>query len=232
MNDIICHDFILGPVDTDSISFCNSDYSEFTEEQQKFLLDEINSLLPDLIRYEHDGFFRKIIILKAKNYILYDGKKIKLKGSSLKSSKMEKALKEFQQEVITNIVHSDVLNIKEIQAIYHKYIKEAMNITDILRWSSRKTISEKVLSSERTNESKIRDALTNEEYQEGDKLMFFFGEDDKLVLAKNWNMVYSHDRMIEKLYKTSQAFSGILPKETFINYKLKKNRALLEEILK
>src|SRR5579885_2518145 len=86
------HDFILGPVDTDSISICKQDGSEFTSQEQQNLIDEINSYLPKYIVYANDGYFNKVIILKAKNYILYDGKKIKKKGSSLKSSKIEKGL--------------------------------------------------------------------------------------------------------------------------------------------
>ena len=80
------HNFILGPVDTDSISICKPAGAPFTEEEMQSLLDEINSYFPEHIKYADDGYFPRCVALKAKNYILYDGKKIKIKGSSLKAS--------------------------------------------------------------------------------------------------------------------------------------------------
>ncbi|NJO65080.1 MAG: hypothetical protein HC836_45320 [Richelia sp. RM2_1_2] len=46
------------------------------------------------------GIFEKVIIFKAKNYILWDGKKVKSKGSALRSGNREVALKEFINETV------------------------------------------------------------------------------------------------------------------------------------
>jgi len=37
--------------------------------------------------------------------------------------------------------------------------------------------------------------------------------------------------MLEKLYKTSEIFDTVLPEGIFINYKLKRNKKALEELV-
>lgn len=213
--------------DTDSISFSKGDESSFTKEERVTHLEELNGLFPDLIRFEDDGYYPYLIVLKAKNYILQteDGK-VKIKGSALKDQKKEAALLEFFQDIINSILNgnNDYLNI------YHKYIKEALNIKDIKRWSSKKTITEKVLNGTRANETKVLDAISNSEYSEGDKVWVFFDEDDTLKLVENYKGNYNKDKLLEKIYKAALTFENVIPKETFINYKLKKNKDALSKI--
>lgn len=222
------HNFLIANADTDSISFCKSDYSPFSENEQMELINEINNLLPEKIKFSHDGYFNSFIVLKAKNYILYDGEKIKIKGSALKSSKTEIAFKEFLEEIISAIVY-DKNNYIDI---YNKYVREIMEIKDIKRWSSKKTITEKTQSSERTNESKVRDALVGSEYVQSDKIWVFFKSDDSLCLSENFNGDYNKEKLLKKLHSTSKIFANVLPtNDLFINYSLKKKKTLLEELL-
>ena len=220
--------FILVNCDTDAIGYCKSDMSIISKDEQVSLLNELNSLFPDKIRFEPDGYFSTFIVLKAKNYVMYDGNKIKIKGSALKSSKIESGLKDFQGEIIDSIIH-DTANYTQI---YYKYIKEALNITDIKRWCSKKTITSKIFSSERTNETKVADAIAGSDYKEADKVWLFFKSDDSLCLAEKFDGDYSKEHLLLKLYKSVQIFSSVLPtKELFLNYSLKRNQKKLEEIL-
>jgi hypothetical protein len=114
------HNFSLVNMDTDSISFSKPDGAPFTEEEQHSLLAELNSLYPPKIKFEHDGYFEKVCILRAKNYVLksYVCKKCKKKslpkcdhqerivkkGSALKSSKLEPKLKQFIHEIIEVLI--------------------------------------------------------------------------------------------------------------------------------
>lgn len=95
------HDFIIAPSDTDSISFCKSDMSEFSPEELKQLLKEINEQSPDKVLWEDDGYYKTIVALKAKNYVLHkkDGK-LTTKGSALKGGVKCVALKKFMKEVV------------------------------------------------------------------------------------------------------------------------------------
>lgn len=101
------YNFILGPVDTDSISFCKPDMSPFTEEEQEALLQEINEQMPELVKYAHDGYFKTIVVVKAKNYVLDDGDDVKIKGSGLKGTMKEKALRELMERVINVLLEDE-----------------------------------------------------------------------------------------------------------------------------
>jgi DNA polymerase, archaea type len=218
--------FKIVNADTDSITFCYPDYNDMSLEHRKELLVDLNNLYPERIHFEDDGYYKTIIVLMAKNYILYDGKKIKTKGSALKDAKKEIALKEFLFSVIETIINGK----DNYSEIYNKYITEALNIQDIKRWCSKKTISSKVLKNERTNEAKIRDAIKDAGYSEGDKAFVYYKPDGSLGLVEKFDGVYDKEKMLEKVHKTALTFENIIDKSIFPNYKLKKNKGILNAI--
>ncbi len=219
------YNFKLVNFDTDSITVCKQDETPFTEEEQEQLLAELNNLYPDLINWDSDGHFETVIVLKAKNYVLWDGKKKKIKGSALKSSTREPAVRDFLNEIIDTMLYRKF----DYENIYHKYVKEALAIKDPKRWASKKTIGDKILNPQRTNEQKILDALQGTEYTEGDKVYFFYKKDGSLCTVQNFNGEYDEVLLVKKLYNAVKVFSTVLPvKDIFINYSLKKNQKLLE----
>jgi DNA polymerase I len=219
--------FKIVNADTDSISFSFENEREMSQELCVKLLNDINSLYPSTIRFEDDGLYETVIVFKAKNYILYKDGKIKSKGSALKSSTKEPALKEFINELVKEMISPNNNYVE----VYDRYIAEAMDIKDIKRWASKKTITDKVLNPQRTNEQKVLDALGDSEFSEGDKIYIYFKEDDSLGLVQNFDGKYNKDKMIEKVFKTSKLFDSVIPEGTFINYKLKKNKNLLDKLL-
>jgi DNA polymerase elongation subunit (family B) len=218
---------IIANVDTDSILFGYKDGCNIEETEREFIRQSTNKLFPSTISWEHDGYYKKVIILKAKNYVLDDGKKVKYKGSSLRSPTLEEALREFIHEIV-NAILTDKTNYSEI---YNKYVKEIDKVDNIKRWASRKTISDKTLSSERTNEVRIVDAIEGTEYVEGDRIWVYFKSDGSLSLVDTFNGEYNKKKLYEKLFKTGQRFSTVFPnsKEIFPNLALKKNAKLLEK---
>ena len=212
--------------DTDSLLICKPDQSIWTKEEQDLFLKSLNDQFPEKIHFEHDGYYPSVIVAKAKNYILWDGKKLKVKGSAFKSATKSIALKEFMNELIQAMLN-DKTNYVEI---YEKYIKSLYLIKtqdDIKKWALKKTLTDKVLESERTNESKVRDALEGSEYTESDKFYVFYRSDDTLCLVENFNGDYNTKRLIKSLYDTTKTFETIIDRSMFINYSLKRNEKLL-----
>ena len=173
------HDFIIGPTDTDSVSFCKKDGSPFTKEELDSLLKEINELSPDLITWEDDGYYKTCIAVKAKNYIMrkHTGETY-TKGSAFKSSTKELALRELMTEIVNEMLEEN--NAETIKNIYQKYINEAKNITDIQRWCVKKTYTERIENSDRANETKVMDAINEglrtgklQSIQQGDKIYLY-----------------------------------------------------------
>lgn len=226
------HNFILGPVDTDSISICKPDMSPFTEEEQEALIAEINALMPEKIKYAHDGYYNRCIAFKAKNYVLYDGVKIKVKGSGLKGSTKSVALREMTNKFIETMCYTtdkDTMNQKLFE-IYNSYATEILNITDIKRWSARKTISSTMMESTRPNETKVMDAIKDSDYKEGDRCFVFYKQDDSLCLYENFDGDYNKTRLLKNIHDTVMIFSTVLDIKQFPNYSLKKNQKLLETL--
>lgn len=224
--------FTLVNCDTDSIAYANLDYDgkwiPFSEKEREGYLASLNSLYPEKISFEDDGYYETVVVLKAKNYILWDGKSLKVKGSALKATTKEKALRDLISETTQAILDN---REGEIINLYHRYVKEALDVKDMSRWASRKSITDAVLNPERTNERKIADALIGGEFQPGDRKYFYFKSDGSLSLLENFNGDYDKHRLIEKIWKTLQIFSNVvLDIPTFPKYHLKTKRHLLEQI--
>lgn len=207
--------------DTDSITFCKEDGSEFSIQEQKDLLLELNSLYPIGIVWEHDGIYKAILVLKAKNYALYDGTKLKIKGSALKATLKEKALQEFINRMIKSLLDLEAISPIDL---YEEYVKEILTLKDITRWTTKKTITDKVLDPKRTNEQRVLDAIENIDVQEGDKVRLYFTPDGNVKLEQNWNNDHDINKLLEKLYKTLEVFDTVININNFLNYKLKRNK--------
>lgn len=221
---------VIANVDTDSILFGYDTFQPIPRLERETIQKGFNEQFPSSISWEDDGYYPKVIIAKAKNYILQDETgKVKYKGSSFKSPTLEPALQEFLRAII-NAILKDETNYTEI---YLKYVREINNITDIKRFASRKTISNKTLESERTNESKIRDAIEESDYVEGDRIWTYFKSDKSLALVENFDGNYDKNVLLSKLYKASLRFETVLDtKSLFLNYSLKRSQKALEEIFK
>jgi hypothetical protein len=222
------HNFILGPVDTDSISFCKPDQSEFSEEERKNLLAEINSLLPELINFADDGYYETVLVLKTKNYVLKKkNKKPIYKGSALKATLKELRLKDFIKDLIKEIG----LERNNFEEVYHKYVKEIHKIQDVTPWCTKKTITSKVLNGTRTNETKVMDVIEGTDYREGDKIFVYYTADGSLRLRENFNNDHDVNVLLKKLFKTAKIFETLLDMDNFLDYSIKRNKKKLEEVL-
>lgn len=162
--------------DTDSICYTNG--LKPSTEEFKNEINEINSLLPQAIVFEDDGVFDKVIVSKAKNYIMKKGDELKVKGSSFKSSNKEPILKELNTEIINEMLSNNDLNT--IKAIHKKYVEKAKNIDDINAWASKKTYTDTMQDSDRANETKVIDAINRgleagvlKSIQQGDKIYLY-----------------------------------------------------------
>lgn len=248
------HDYIISNCDTDSISFTTG--KDLSIEERATILSDLNSNFPSGIRFDDDGYYKRLVILKAKNYILYDGKKIKLKGSSIKDQKKEPALKEMMDKMIECLVFD---NPNNMIGIYKNFIREAYKPTDIRRWSTKKTITKAILNcakdpEARLNERKVYDAVKDiPGLQEGDKAYLYpcilskttettqlkngkirqkVTKTVGLKIAQNWNQDEDNDKLIERVVDTVDIFSNVIDTDGFINYGLVKNKNLLTELIK
>ena len=171
-----------------------------------------------------------VLVVKTKNYVMRSSSKLTVKGAALKATTKEPALSEFLQMAIQLFL--DGLE-SLLPKLYHDYVREIHNIDNINRWSFKRTITETLYSSARTNETKVLDAIADAETQTGDKVFLFYDTEDNLVLADNWTGQHSISRLLKKLYDTAQVFETVYDTKILPNYSLKrKNQAELQAFLK
>lgn len=90
------HGCTILEADTDGIYLSSERYFEAPEA----LLALVAPILPAGIELEYDGKYEAMFCYKAKNYALYDGKRITLRGSALRSRGIEPFLKRLNQRLI------------------------------------------------------------------------------------------------------------------------------------
>lgn len=224
------HDFLVPIVDTDSVTVCKRDGAPFSRDEIDTLTKEINSLTDELIKWDFEFNMKKIIAVKSKNYIMYDGEKVKIKGGALKATTKAPAVKEFIRRIIDGLIHENV----DFKLLYEEYVREIMDVKDIKRWSVKKTVTDKVMKAERTNEQKVKAAITSDGdvFNEGDKVYVFYRNDESLCLAERFDGVdYDKKRLLKNLHDTINTFCFVIDKTMFVKYGLKKNLYLLDILL-
>lgn len=211
--------------DTDSITIYNCG-EKFEKPIINDLITEINRILPEVINFELDAIYDVIVVFKAKNYAYREGDKISTKGSALKASTKSPALKEYIKTSINDLLY--LQSHEKMQKTYTEYVDEIMNVKDIKRFAARKTLSSTMLESERTNETKVMDALKGSNYTEGDRFHVLYRQDDTICLVENFNGDYNKVRLLKNLYDTATILDGVIPvKDLFLNYSLKRNQKIL-----
>ncbi len=241
--------FILTGADTDSIAFCYPDGRDIGKPDRERILKEINSMFPDKIRFEDDGYYDTVIVVKAKNYLLKQGDKITIKGSALKATMKETALKDFLEKSLKLLMENKVEDLEEL---YMDYVDQIKYLKDIKPWCSKKTITESVLTQSTPAQAKVYRAIEGLPVQEGDKIRVFFKSNEEICLEENFDGTFESGRLYEKLFKTVKVFEPIFEKiygydekiikktgevkkipawkKVYPNFKLKGNQILLEEL--
>lgn len=230
--------------DTDSIAFVPK--PGITMEQ---CLIAVNGLSPDMISWENDGEYDTVIVVKAKNYLLKDGDNITIKGSALKATMKEVALKEFIETSLKLMINKD---LEGLQELYMDHVDQIKYLRNPEPWSFKRTVTESVLNQTTRIQEKVFDALQGTHYQEGDKFRLFYREDESLCLIDQFDGDINKNRLYGKLFDSLKTFAPILEKEygydekvvkktgeikqvpawkkVFPNFKLKGNQKMLEEL--
>jgi DNA polymerase I len=217
------NEFKIVNADTDSISFTSGKKLAAGLFEEHVAL--LNSLYPERIRWEDDGYYKTVVVVKAKNYVLQDEDgDVTIKGSGLKGTMKERALQQFMREVIELLLKG---RKDRLVRLYETYVKRVDNLTDITDWCFKKTVTKSVLEPERTNEDRVKDALDLETVSEGDKVYLFFKSAEQLCLREEFDGTYDKDKLFKKLYDTLCVFETLIDVDLFPNYALKRNKELL-----
>jgi DNA polymerase I len=105
---------VILEADTDGIYLSAEKYFAAPEA----LLARVAPLMPAGIELEHDGSYAAMFCYKAKNYALYDGKRVTLRGSALRSRGIEPYLKRLSDQLIRFLLGADPVSPLELLQEY------------------------------------------------------------------------------------------------------------------
>jgi DNA polymerase, archaea type len=116
--------------DTDGIYLSSPDYFEVPEK----LLAKMSGVLPPGIELEYDGSYASMFCYKAKNYALYDGKKITLKGRALRSRGIEPYLKKLSDHLIRYLLGVTDEPTESLLTTYREKIAaQELNVSELAK---------------------------------------------------------------------------------------------------
>lgn len=179
--------YTLVNVDTDSFSY--TDGTAPTKEKFTAEIAELNSLYESLIKWENDGVYEKIIVVKAKNYVLVKDGKTKYKGSSLTDQKKEPRLLQLLEEFLQILLSNKSKEEQQIllEQTYNLACREVVDDFKVDEWVTKKTVTKAVLNPVRKNEQGPKDAIDEaiandviSGVQEGDKIYLYSAIDGEV----------------------------------------------------
>ena len=114
------HGCTILEADTDGIYLSSEKYFAKPEA----LLELVAPILPDGIELEHDGRYTAMWCYKMKNYALFDGRKITIKGSALRSRGIEPFLKKLSDQLIRFLLGASADSPIDLLEDYRKRLPE------------------------------------------------------------------------------------------------------------
>ena len=127
------HGCTILEADTDGIYLSSEKYFETPEQ----LLALVAPTLPPGIELEYDGRYSAMFCYKAKNYALYDGKKMTLRGSALRSRGIEPFLKKLSRQLLRFLVgaapESPVVMLEQLRT---QFATRALPVAEVAKSES------------------------------------------------------------------------------------------------
>lgn len=124
------HGCTILEADTDGIYLSSPEFFG----QPEVLLEKVAGVLPPGIELEYDGRYEAMFCYKAKNYALYDGKKVTIRGSALRSRGIEPYLKKLGNQLIRFLVGASAESpLGMVEDYRAKLAARALPVTEVAK---------------------------------------------------------------------------------------------------
>jgi DNA polymerase I len=189
-------------VDTDGVYFVPP-ASVHTEDEERAFVDRLAAILPAGIRLGHDGRYRAMLSLRMKTYglLTYDGR-ILLKGSSLRSRRMEPCFREFLRCAVHGFTVDDREGVREAYfALGERIRKRRLEVAEFTQWAM--VNRESLASQPRLARLLARLGMST---RGGDRLELYERQDGELALRAEYADDESASYLLRRLYETASRF--------------------------
>lgn len=204
-------------VDTDGVFFVPPNDVTTLEEELAFV-EQISSHLPGRIRLAHDGRYARMMSLKIKNYALLDHNgTMTMKGSSLRSRRMEPCLRDFLRDAAEEFMQDKRDEVRERYFQLAEAVQEkTLPVTAFSQWSM-------LRQSTIGNQTRLKRLLEAHpgRWRYGERVLLYEREDGELAFAEdyandeNTTIILRHLRdtatRFEQLFEDQEAFDAFFP---------------------
>ena len=190
-------------VDTDGVYFVPGPGVE-SEDDEVRLVEEVGKVLPAGINLAHDGRYAGMVSLKQKTYFLltYDGHLI-ARGSSLRSRRDERYLRDFVQQAAVTLVEGSLEEVSE------RYKQIACQIQQgqlpVEQFSRRESITSKTFSSPGLK----RLAAAAKGMAVGQQVQVYQRADGALALVSEYGHDEDRDHLLRRLHDMARRFQTL-----------------------
>jgi len=193
-------------IDTDGVYFQPPDDVR-TLDAELELVDAVSETLSAGIRLAHDGRYQGMLSLKLKNYALleYDGRVI-LKGSSLRSRREERYLRQFVRDAVSRLLEPE--RFGSIRDFYldlaSRIVNGELEPDELSRWE---TITEQTRTSE--SNRKLAEAIGNQRV--GERVQVYQRNDGTLNATEAYAGDEDRSYLLRRLRDMAERFRPLYP---------------------
>ncbi|MBI3973602.1 MAG: hypothetical protein HY332_20195 [Chloroflexi bacterium] len=190
-------------VDTDGVYFVPGD-DVGSESDELALVEAVGRVLPEGINLAHDGRYAGMVSLKQKTYFLltYDGRLI-ARGSSLRSRRDERYLREFVQKAAVTLIERSIEDVSARYLEIAAQIQEGrLPVEDFCRHES-------ITSKTFTSPGLKRLAAAAKGVQVGQKVAVYQRRDGSLALTSEYEHDEDRDYLLRRLHDMAKRFESL-----------------------
>jgi DNA polymerase elongation subunit (family B) len=196
-------------VDTDGVYFVPPPAIS-TETDERRYIDEISARLPAGIRLAHDGRYAGMLSLRLKNYALlgHDGSML-LKGSSLRSRRMEPCLRAFLREAARAFLEERQADARDAYFDLANRIRQRdLPPSEFVQWGM---LNEETIAKFPRLGRLVERAGSGPGTRSGDRIEYYEREDGELAFAHEYAQDGNIPYLLRRLRDVAERFRELFP---------------------
>ncbi len=199
-------------VDTDGVYFRPPD-AVTTEAAELEFVESVGAALPAGIRLAHDGRFARMLSLKQKTYALlhYDGK-MTLKGSALRSRRMERCFRTFIQDAAAGFMQDERDRVRDDYfALAERIQTRTLPPEQLAQW----TMLNRATIAKQPKVQRLLEAFPNR-WRYGERVDIYERQDGQLAFLDDFDRDENIPYLLRRLRDSANRFADVFPsKEDF-----------------
>ena len=195
-------------VDTDGVYFTPPAHIATEDDEERFVAEIGARALPQGIRLAHDGRYARMLSLKIKTYALldYDGS-LTLKGSALRSRKMERVFLRFIDQAARGFLSDQRDEVREVYfRIAEALLAHEVEPSDISQWTM---VNARTLESQPRLNALLR--ANPGRWRAGERVEIYERQDGSFGFIEDYARDENTRTLLRKLHDTAIRFEDAFP---------------------